>query len=199
MSIQRSFATRNNNVTQLTPEYSGILANVSNFDISGAAVYTLNIPDAQYIGGIYYVDLSGIDLSGNLLNFDGQLHALDVSGANPESYINIINFAINVPESAKNYPGLEITIFFKNIPYDRIDSYGPPLLTIGLLKVDGAPIPYIVSPPVPSILGPRIHQSITLKNDNRTFNVVSSGPAGWLGLPALSAILTIYTGFTSPP
>jgi hypothetical protein len=57
----------------------------------------------------------------------------------------------------------------------------------------GPPIPYIVSPPFPSVLAENINPSITFKSDGTTFNVVASGPAGWMGVPALSVILAAYS------
>jgi len=183
MSSLRSFAQRNNNVSKLTPKYAGILPNIT--DLSGCAVYALTLPNVQSVGGIFYVDLSGNDASGNLLNLGGQIYS-PINSA----YVYNVNFVLDIPTPASFYPGLEFTIFFKNIPFNRLD--GPPLLSIGLMPQTGAPIPYILSPPFPSTLGPNINPSITLKSDSTNFNVSSSGPAGWLGLPVLIAIISYY-------
>lgn len=177
-SAYRGFAQRNNNVTQIVPELTSTLDTI--VDISNCSIYTLNIPNVQYVGGIYYVDLSGVDLSGNLLNLDGE-----ILGSTP---INIVSFYLNIPVSASAYPGLEFTIFFKNIPFDRLTH--EPLLTISIVS-PFFPIPYIYSPPFPQLAG--VSPSITVKSDGTEFNVASSGPAGWLGYAALRAIQGFYT------
>ena len=190
-SDQRAYAQRNGNNTQLIPTlYPDPL---SFGDISGCAVYTINISKAHFVGGIYSVDLSYADIAGNLLNFDGEFRSI-TSG--PESQaIPIICFAIDVDTVASVYPGFEFTLFFKNIPYDRFE--GIPLLTIGIISAasltgEAPPVPYILSPPFPPLAGSNISPNITFKSDGDNFNVFSSGPAGWLGLPALSAILGAY-------
>ena len=63
---------------------------------------------------------------------------------------------------------------------------------------DTIPLPYIVSPPFPPFAGQSISPNITLKSNGDNFDVVASGPAGWLGVPALAAILQVYIGFISP-
>ena len=198
MSVQRNFAQRNNNVTKIVPKFVENLPNIVN--IIDAPVYSLTVPDAQNVGGIYYVDMSGKDSCGNLLNYDGRIYPagdIDPSGAR----VPIINFSLNIPVAddnsqplkAANYPGLEFTIFFKNLPYERLNVGPPlPLLTIGIVSSEnGAPLPYILSPPVPSGTALNIYPSVTFKSDGTNFNVTSSGPAGWLGLVAFSELLTI--------
>ena len=191
-SVVRSFAQRNNNVNQITPQFAGILPNT---DISGAALYALNIPVAnvQNPNGVYYVDLSGVDMSGSLLNVGGLFYPFAPNG-DTLTPISIITFAINAPVQASYFPGMEFTIFFRNIPFNRLP--GPPLLTVGIVsQVNGPPFPYIVSPPFPSRVGANVYPSITLKSDGTNFNVVSSGPAGWMGIPALSVVLAAYDNF----
>jgi len=56
MSIHRSFAQRNNNVTTIVPERFPEPLTFNN--ITGAAIYTLRINKAHYVGGSYCVDLS---------------------------------------------------------------------------------------------------------------------------------------------
>ena len=190
MSVQRYFAQRNNNVTQIVPEkYSDSL---SFFNITNAAIYTLNITNAQFVGGIYYVDLSAPDSSGNTLDFNGTFASL----ADPSGNIPTIIFAVNIETPASAYPGLELTLSFKNIPFNSLP--GIPLLTIGIISAsslagDTIPLPYIVSPPFPPIAGQSISPNITLKSDGDNFDVAASGPAGWFGTPALAAILSSYT------
>jgi hypothetical protein len=180
MSVQRAYAQRNNNITPIVPIYSGILP--TELDLSGSAVYTLSIPKIQYVGGIYTVDLGGVDASGNLLNFDGIIEASGNSITN-------INFILD-SSSAQYYPGLEFTIFFRNFQA-AIDRFaGPPLLTIGLISdiVGAPPVPYIFSPPLPPLFT-NGSVNLTFKSDGERFSVTSGGPAGWLGIGALYVIL----------
>ena len=172
-SVYRSYAQRNTNSNQIVPEYNGVLTEGAPFiDLSGAAYYTLNIPLVQYTGGSFFVDLSGVDTEGNLLNLNGEFR----SGGNS---IYNVNFIVNVPYPASYAPNMEFTIYFKNMPFDRFS--GLPVLTIGIIKTDGAPLPYILSPPMPVLTAPNIHQNVTLKSDGTHYNVVASGPAGWTG------------------
>jgi hypothetical protein len=190
MSVTRTFAQRDNNVNKIVPAF------IENFtieggDISGCSYYNLSLPNAQFVKGQYYVDMSGVDTSGNLIDLSGQIFALD----NESSYIQIVCFNVEDPVNPAFYPGLEFTITFKNIPYNRFD--GPPLLTIGIVKGgdSGNRFPYIVSPPFPPVVVENsVNVSVTFKSDGENFNVVSSGPAGWLGVPALIAGLNYYSG-----
>jgi len=206
MSVQRNFAQRNNNVTKIIPEFAGTIDLSGGESITEAHVYNLYAPDVQNVGGIYYVDMSGKDLSGNSLNYDGRIYSIGGSN-NDLSGIPIILFTLKTqgddydednikPLKASNYPGLEFTIFFKNLPNLNIVNGPPPLplLTIGMIDNDalqGIPLPYILSPPIPSLLGAHIYPNITFKSDGKHFNVTSSGPAGWLGLVAFLELLTI--------
>lgn len=191
-SIARSFAQRNTNSSQIIPVYEGTMTDTPFGDLSGApfgdlsgvAYYTLNLPKVQYTGGSFFVDLSGVDASGNLINVDGRYEA----GSN---YIYNTNFIVNVPIDAAYVPNMEFTIFFKN--FTRFN--GP--FTIGILSTRGAPFPYTFSPPVPVIFGNTV-PSITFKSDGTQYTVVASGPAGWLG-PYLIASLVRSIGDISPP
>lgn len=126
------------------------------------------------------MDMSGVDLSGNLLDLSGQF----ISGSNS---INLITFAVNIPPVASYATGTEFTIFFKNVPFDRFS--GIPLLTIGIISLEGAPFPYILSPPMPQLTAPHIFNSVTFKSDGTNYNVVSSGPAGWMGAYLLALLV----------
>jgi hypothetical protein len=180
-SIQRSYAQRNTNSAQIIPEYNGILPSEGGpFDLSGTAYYTLNLPLVQYTGGSFFVDLSGVDTAGNLLNLEGQL----ISGDNR---IYNVNFVVNVPFPASYAPNMEFTIYFKNTPFDRFTL--APILTIGIIKTEGAPYPYILSPPAPVLLAPKIHQNVTFKSDGTNYNVVASGPAGWTGFYLMNLLV----------
>jgi hypothetical protein len=186
-SVQRNFAQRNGNNTQIMPVR--LNTDLSFYDISGAAVYSVTIPKSQFVGGMYYVDLNDTDISGTPLNFDGRMYGVDISGAN----IPIIIFRVNIEAVPSVHPGLEVPVFFRN----------PPILTtIGIISdssLAGAtvPLPYIVSPPwVGPIVGTNISPSVTFKSDGENFDVVSSGPAGWFGVPALATLLTAYTALS---
>ena len=184
-STQRAFAQRNNNVTTLTPVFVDTLPDISgggfpfpgSFSIVSAPIYALTLPSV-YTGGIYKVDL--VDLSSG---------TFDASGRE----INIVLFTVTVPFNPAVYPGHEFTIFFKNIP--EANSFSP-IFTIGII-VNGAPLPYIFSPPLPVLLTEDITQSVTFKSNSVDMNVVSSGPAGWVGLFSLYGTLLSIPAFTS--
>lgn len=188
MSVQRYFAQRNTNITQIVPER--ISAPPSPQSITNSALYKLSIRNAQFVGGSYYVDLSDVDTSGNAIDFDGQFRPIqDPSG----SYFYVTCFTIDVDTPASVYPGLEFTIYFKNLPgvgTGRLDTIG----IVSQFALDNNSLfPYIMSAPFPPFVGGNSGTpSITLKSDGYNFNVVASGPAGWLGLPALSAIWAAY-------
>lgn len=190
MSTQRSYAQRKNNIAQqLIPTLRGISGGPA---ISSAPYYSLTIPTHPPLeGASYYVDLSAKDTSGNLLDLSGYVYANDVSAS-------IINFVVDFPTALSTpYTGLEFTIFFKNPPLERVPfTAGPaPLLTIGLIDLTGpGPLPYILSPLAPWLYSvnptvPRIANSITFKNDGSRYNVISSGPAGFLGLYLFAYLL----------
>jgi len=158
--------------------------NIFSGDLSGVALYNLNLTAAQFIGGIYYVDLAGNDTNGRPLDATGVLKPLSQT---VNVLLNMITFTIEPPVAAALYPGMEFTIFFKNFP----ELNGPPFFSIGIVKPNGDPIPYIVSPPGPVATAPNINSSVTLKSDGTSWNVSSSGPAGWMGLPLLTILVTV--------
>ena len=194
-SASRHYAQRNTNNTQLIPQfYDNISYDFSSpnpfnitfpIDISGVANYTLNLPNVQNVGGVYFVDMSGVDLSGDLLDLSGQFVA-----TTNDNRINMIMFSVNIPPVASYVTGTEFTIFFKNMPYNRFLP-DIPLVTIGINFSPGFPAPYILSPPLPAILGPAIYNSVTFKSDGTNYNVVSSGPAGWIGPGLMVALVTV--------
>jgi len=188
-SVSRAYNQRNNNITKIIPRFEVITA-TGEVDISGAYLYTLDLPNVPVAGGIYYVDLSGNDLSGNPINGAGR-----ISTAGPP--ISILLFTVNQPTSPAYYPGLEFTIFFRNSPINTSIVDGTGLFTIGLVssetKFDDPEIPdivpYILSPPFPQVFtGPKNSQNVTFKCDGEDFNVTSSGPAGWLGVVAFGIL-----------
>ena len=190
-SITRSFSQRNNNITQIIPEFVGKIPNGNGpIDISGAHIYVLSLPNVPVTGGVFYVDLSGNDASGNPINGEGRI----TTGTDSAS---IVLFAVNQPTNPMYYPGLEYTIFFRNLPIN-ITGIGPiPLFTIGMIsempQFSTAPyvIPYILSPLFPYVVTASTNsQSITYKCDGEDFNVTGTGPAGWLGIGAFLYLLS---------
>lgn len=172
-SVLRHYAQRNTNSQAVVPEFGGIIDTGGPFfDLSGTRYYNLNFPTVQYSGGSFYVDLAGLDSSGNPLNLFGQLLAND-------NRIYNVNFILNVPKPASVVPNMEFTVYFKNLPYNSFPSF--PVLTIGILSAKGAPYPYTLSPPAPALFAPSINPSITVKSDGTDYTITSSGPAGWLG------------------
>jgi hypothetical protein len=183
-SVYRAFAQSNTNSTALIPSLVNTLMESLGplGDLSNAPVYLLDLTNVQFVGGSYFVDMDGLDLSGNSLNYDGRFNA----GSNS---IPCINFIVDVPMPASYRPNLTFTIYFKNLP----TSLSEPT-TIGLISANGGPLPYIYSPPAP-LLNAGVHPSITLKSDATQYTVVSSGPAGWLGSYLLGSLVSTL----SPP
>lgn len=198
------FAQRNNNVTKLVPVYLGDISD--NYpgqilDLSNCPIYSLNLPETQYIGGIYTVDLSDVDSNGSPISLIG-----NVSPSNgPFTEINmpVIGINININTPASIYPGQEFTIFFKNLPINQLLSNDrPPWMTICILQGGNSPIPYIFSPPAPGLVGTitqNLSTSITFKSDGSNFNITSSGPSGWLGGAAFAGLLEIYQSIAEFP
>ena len=189
MSVQRYFAQRNTNVTQIIPERI-ISPPPSQNNITNCALYKLSIRNAQFVGGSYYIDIGGVDTSGNPIDIDGEFRSIqDPSGA----YFYITCFVINIDTPASAYPGLEFTLSFKNTPdiqTGRLQSFG----IVSQYALDNNIMaPYILSPPWPPFPGGSSGSpSITLKSDGFNFETVASGPGGWLGAPALSVIWAAY-------
>jgi hypothetical protein len=182
-SVQRVFSQRNNTVTQIVPTLADIHTSA---DLSGVASYTFDVPNIQSSGGIYYIDLSSVDSSGNPINCNGVLTV-------NSNHLNMVTFVLTPSFNPAYAPGLEFTVFFKNPPLASI-QYN--FLTIGLQKTytEAPPIPYIYSPPLPSAFSPGdIFQSLTFKSDGTNFNVTSSGPAGWMGVGLINVLLGFYS------
>lgn len=180
-SVQRYYAQRNTNSNQIIPVYGGVSTESIGFaDISGSVYYTLNIPKVQYTGGTYYVDMSDVDSEGNLLDLTGQF----VAGGN--SIFNV-NFIVNIEAPASYYTNMDVTIYFKNIPLNRLPY---PFFTIGLVKSEDYPFPYILSAPMPLLTAPNLNPSLTIKSDGTDYTVVSSGPAGWMGSYLLGTLVS---------
>lgn len=67
-SVLSFYAQRNNNITEIIPER--LPNDLSFLSINNSAVYAINIFNSNFIGGIYTIDLSGIDSFGNDLDFN---------------------------------------------------------------------------------------------------------------------------------
>jgi len=137
------------------------------------------------------------DAAGNALDFSGVFESIITSSVT----IPIIVFVVEIDTVATIYPGLECPLSFKNMPFLESFSTSFPFITIGIMSAsslaeEAPPMPYIVSPPFPPYLGQNATPNLTYKSNGSHFEVSSSGPAGWMGVPALSVILGAYS---SPP
>lgn len=187
-SVQRKYVQRNNNLIKIVPRYETSIGDEDpfggpGFNMDNIPVYVLSLPTVQYTGGTFYVDLAENDTAGNSIRTNGRFTV----SSNSEFYTNMILFALDVPFNPAHEPGLDFTIFFKNV---QLNDF--PLLSLGLVSLDGAPIPQIASPPLPQMTGPDISNSLTFKSDGTKYNVVSSGPAGWLGAFGLASIINQF-------
>jgi len=156
------------------------------------------MPDVQNSGGIFYVDLGSVDSSNNPLDVSGLVKAHPYTNRVTPS---IIVFDISGPLPAAFCPGLEFTIFFTNVPYTKLHpiTIGTPpnavtygLLTIGITNTIRNPAPYIYSAIMPTLFDD-VTQSVTFKSDGKNYNVVSSGPEGWLPPYLLRTTLLSFT------
>lgn len=187
-SVQKKYAQRNNNLIKIVPRYETAIGADSPFGGPGfymdnIPVYVLSLPTVQYTGGTFYVDLAENDTAGNPIRNSGRF----TTSGDSNVYSNMILFALDVPFNPAYGPGLDFTIFFKNVQFDNI-----PLLSIGLVSLDGIPFPEIISPLLPQLIAPNISNNLTFKSDGTKYNVVSSGPAGWLGAFAYITILAQF-------
>ena len=160
MSVQRSFAQRNNNVVNLAPGEKVTSGTWNN-------TYLLNIDPRN--GSVFKVDLTGLD------TIDNDLNNVDVFGKlRNEEDIPVVYFAVIIdPTIATAYPGLEFTVNFLRGDQNAntcVDVYPDATLTESY-KAD--------------LLSPQRGfdlfniQSLTMKSDGERFNVISSGPVMW--------------------
>jgi hypothetical protein len=193
-SVQRKYAQRNNNLIKIVPRYETSIgaeepAEGPGFSMNDIPVYTLSLPTVQYTGGTFYVDLAENDTAGNSIRRTGEFRTVNDN----EFYLPMVLFTLEVPFNPAHAPGLDFTIFFKNTI-----SEGTPIASVGLISLDenffmgDVPIPQIVSPPFPQFTGFDVSNSVTFKSDGTKYNVVSSGPAGWMGVFALASLLTQF-------
>jgi hypothetical protein len=178
---------------QVIPNYLLTTSNTNSIgtDISGVSYYSLDLKTAgakyPFSGDVFFVDLFGVDNRGSNVDVSGSWVVQNGSN-NSRSFYALVAFQVNTEVPASKAPGSEFTVFFKNvIPINSA------LLTIGLLgkatPVTDSNVPYLYSPPVPASQElyenssePTISPSLTFKSDGRYYQVVSSGPAGWIGL-----------------
>jgi len=191
-SISRAFSQKNTNITQIIPEL--VFVTPSGEDLSGVSIYSINLQNVVNSGGVFFVDLSGNDASGNPIDGSGYIKVNSTT-------MNTVWFIVNSPSAPGYNPGFEYTVFFRNQPAN-IDDNG---FTIGLVSENAQipfPIPYILSPPAPIALeGQKASNSVTFKSDGEYYNVISSGPSGWLGLVAFISLLGggfFIPGFAAP-
>jgi hypothetical protein len=191
-SVQRKYAQRNNNLIKIVPRYETTIgvedpASGPGFNMDNIPVYVLSLPTVQYTGGTFYVDWSENDTAGNPILTNGRF----ISAADSDINIPMVLVALEVPFNPAYGPGLDFTIFFKNF-----QSGDTPIASVGLISLDenffmgDYPLPQIISPPFPQLTGSNVSNNLTFKSDGTKYNVVSSGPAGWLGCIAFSILLT---------
>lgn len=199
-SVQSRYAQRNNNNIQVIPEYvSNTTAAGVFLDFSDVATYVIPMPDVQNSGGIFYVDMGSVDSSNNPLDVSG---LVKVHGVTNTVKSSIIVFDVSGPLPAAFCPGLEFTIFFTNIPYARLHPItigSPPnqltygLITIAITNNKITHAPYVYSAILPTLFTDVI-QSVTFKSDGKHYNIVSSGPQGWLPAYLLRITLNSFSG-----
>jgi len=160
-SIKREFAQRNTNVTTVVP-------------VLNDGYYYLNI-DPRY-SSVFTVDLTKITSeSGQTVDTpDTSIIAGDAP------YIRLTNqyvyyFLLNVDSSiAKNYPGLEFTIFFKNAKY--VSHTGDSWISFYSKVFPTNECDVFTSR---YMLAYYNTLSLTLRSDGDNFSIVSSGPQAW--------------------
>ena len=165
MSVQRSFAQRNNNVVNLVPEMA----------TSGYwyETYLLNIDPRN--GSVFNVDLIPLTLTRTNLTVTNQV---DVEGYLNSTSIDGIEFAIIVdPTIAKTYPGLEFTVNFINTDYNLEDN-NTFVSVCPDATLTGEGDEYYIHSPLYGFDWSTT-QSLTFKSNGSKFTVISSGPTSW--------------------
>lgn len=199
-SAQRSFfeVPSIRTPVQVIPTYLSTVTYSNSANILGALsnvnYYSLDLKKAgtkdSFTGDVYFVDLFDVDNRG-ISMYSNVGHFIPGSnGSNSTTFFGLMGFQVKTDFSASKAPGSEFTIFFRNV--FPINSA---LLTIGLLgsniyfDSNYTSIPYLYCPPVPTLQelsdtsdSTTLAPSLTFKSDGYRYNVVSSGPAGWIGL-----------------
>ena len=174
MSVQRSFAQRNNNVVNMVPEKA---TNDLSPYWNDRNAYLLKI-DPRH-ASVFNIDVTVLDTGNNYsrsnrIDHRGILHSeVDVPKIETALIID--------PTIASAYPGLEFTINFINTDYNLEDEDTSVSVCLtatltGNRNNIGEDV-FIISP----IYGYNysIIQSITLKSIGQSFTVISSGKAPW--------------------
>ena len=162
MSVQRSFAQRNNNVVNLVPERP----------TSGYwdGYYLLNIDPTTC--SIFNVDVSQLETDGTY-RVDPTVDRFGYTNNNITRH-RIYTAIILDPTVASSYPGLEFTVNFVDTSGDNNASVS--VYPTATLTTDGH-IDEMISP-FDGFLSSNI-QSLTLKSNGTFFAVVSSGVTPW--------------------
>ena len=165
MSVQRSFAQRNNNVVDLVP----VKATSGYWN----GHYLLNIDPRNC--STFNVDLTVLDITNTDNSFINQV---DVEGyLTNVTNADGIDFAIIVdPTIATSYPDLEFTVNFVNTNYN-LDSNTFVSVCADATLIDDGNEKYMRSP----LRGFdwSTTQSLTFKSNGTKFTVISSGPTSW--------------------
>jgi hypothetical protein len=194
---------------QVIPTYLSTV-NSSNYygiTLSSVTYFSLDLKKAgtkdSFTSDVYFVDLFDVDNRG-IPMYDNVGHFIPASnGSNSSTLFGLMGFQVNTAFSASKAPGSEFTIFFRNV--FPINSG---LLTIGLLGsnvyIDSnySSVPYLYCPPFPTLQessdtgdSAAVSPSLTFKSDGHKYNVVSSGPAGWIGLGNYLLLTTVAVNF----
>lgn len=163
-SIKREYAQRNTNVTTVVPV----------INTSHTTYYNINI-DPRY-SSVFTVDLTTITPQSGI-NVSTPNTSTNTGDA---PYLNLSNqyvfyFLLNLDSSmAKNYPGLEFTIFFKNARH--ITNAGESWISFYSKVFPTTECDIFTSR---YMLSSYNTLSVTLRSDGDSFTVVSSGPQAW--------------------
>jgi hypothetical protein len=188
-------------------------------DVSGVSYYSLNLETASaktpYAGQTYYVDMAGVDNRGSNIDLSGLWISSNAGGGGSSNFTAFAGFGVKTTVPATKAPGSEFTVFFTNFPPLVLHTYSssnhsPIPVSIGLLPQNlsnfESSAPYLYCPPGPQLFGNFqaganlvTSPSVTFKSDGNNYNVVSSGPASWLGLFNFVAILAFVGGGYGPP
>jgi hypothetical protein len=192
-SAQRSFfeVPSIRTPVQVIPTYLSTVTYSNSANILGALsnvnYYSLDLKKAgtkdSFTGDVYFVDLFDVDNRG-ISMYSNVGHFIPGSNGSNSNVFGLMGFQVKTDFSASKAPGSEFTIFFRNVfPTNSA------LLTIGLLGSNYTSIPYLYCPPFPTLQelsdtsdSTTVAPSLTFKSDGYRYNVVSSGPAGWIGL-----------------
>ena len=165
MSVQRSFAQRNNNVVNLVPERP----------TSGYwdGYYLLNIDPTTC--SIFNVDVSQLETDGTY-RVDPTVDRFGYTNNNITRH-RIYTAIILDPTVASSYPGLEFTVNFINTDYNLEDN-NTFVSVCPDATLTGEGDEYYIHSPLYGFDWSTT-QSLTFKSNGTKFTVISSGPTSW--------------------